>query len=100
MDGGIEGCVLLVCEGIQVAAHLLKAVDDLQGIAPASTLEGDVLAEMRQSLLAGLFVACTGSNLITAVDDRRSRLQMDDPKAILQNGSIVFHCAAKVRKGS
>ena len=52
MDGGVERRVLFVGEGVQLAAKLLQGVDNLQGVTTLRSLEGDVFAEVRQSLLA------------------------------------------------
>ena len=46
VDGGIEGCVLLVGEGIQVASYLFNTIDNMKRIPASRPLEGDVLAEM------------------------------------------------------
>ena len=54
---GIVDRVLFVGKSIQVAAHGLQAVQYLQGVAAVRTLEGDMFAEVGQSLLAWLFVA-------------------------------------------
>ena len=71
VDGGIEGGVLLVGEGVQFAAHLLQGVDNLQGVSAGRSLEGDVFAEVRQSLLARLFMTSTCRYLVAAEDDGR-----------------------------
>ena len=57
--------------GIQVSAHALQGVDNLQGVSALRTLEGYVLAEVCQPLFAGPFASRAGSYLIAAVNHRR-----------------------------
>ena len=77
-DGGIEGGVFLVCEGIEFSTHTLQGIDDLQGMAFLRPFEGHVFAEMRHTLLARLFITGSGSDLIATIDHLRCRWQMND----------------------
>ena len=88
--GGIEHGVLLIGKGIKLAPHALQVVDHLQGTAPRRTLEGHVLTEVRQSLLARQFIARPSRNLITAIDHLRCRRQMDNTQPVFKTISVVF----------
>ena len=66
-DGGVIHRALLVGVGIQVAAHTLQTVENVPGFSAFGALEGDVLAEVSQALLARFLVAGTGIYLIAAV---------------------------------
>ena len=66
-DGGVIHRALLVGVGIQVAAHTLQTVEYVPGFSAFGALEGDVLAEVSQALLARLLVAGTGVYLIAAI---------------------------------
>ena len=66
-DSRVIHRTLLVGVGIQVAAHALQTVENVPRLAALGALEGDVLAEVSQALLARLLVAGTGIYLITAI---------------------------------
>jgi len=90
VDGGVVGGVLLVSKGVQLAAHALQGVDDLQGVAPLRALEGDVFAEVGHSLFAGGLMAGARSYLIATVDHGRWRRQVNDAQAVRQRVGVVF----------
>ena len=90
-DSRIIDRVLLLRKGIQVAAHALQCVQYLQGTAARRSLEGDVLHEMRQSLLPRFLIPCSCSYLITTIHHRRSRRQMNHAQSVRQSISIVLH---------
>ena len=71
LDGTIEDGVLFVREGIQLTANALNGIDNLNGTATLGTLERQMLAEMGQSLLAWLLMACAGFDGDAAVHNLR-----------------------------
>jgi len=77
-DGGIVGGVFLVGKCVEVTADALQTVQDVESMASLSALEGRVLAEVCKPLLAGVFVARAGVDLIAAVDHRSGRRQVDN----------------------
>ena len=81
LDGTVEDGVFLVGEGVQLAAQTFDIVDDAHSGAPLRPLEGEVLAEMGQSLLVGRFVAGAGMYGDAAIDDRGVGRQVDDTQA-------------------
>ena len=89
-DGGIIDCALFVGKGIEFAADTLEGVQDVPCASACGPLEGDVLAEVRQSFLARPFVACAGSDLQSAVDHLRLRGQVDDAKSVGEGVGVVF----------
>ncbi len=66
-NGGVIHRALLVGVSIEVASHALQTVEDVPGLATLGALEGDVLAEVSQSLLARHLVSGASVNLIAAV---------------------------------
>ena len=60
-DGCIEDGILLIRKGIQLATHAFEGIDDLQGMAALSTLEGHVLTEMGQSFFSRQFITRANS---------------------------------------
>ena len=96
MNGGIKRGALLVSKSIQLAAHLLKRVDDLKRAAPLRSFEGDVLAEMSQSLFARLLVTRSRRYLVTAVHDRRCRSKMNDSQPVRQCRCMICHSVSKI----
>ena len=84
VDGGIKRGIFLIGKSVELAAHTLQGVDNLQGVALTGALEGHVLAEVGQSLLAGGLVARAGGNLIAAIHHRRRRRQMNHAEAVGQ----------------
>ena len=90
-DGGIVYRALLVGVGIEVAAHALQAVEDMPSLASLGTLEGNVLAEVGQSLFARQLVAGASVYLIAALHHLAIRRQVDDAESIIECISIVFH---------
>ena len=82
-DGRVINRALLVGVGIQVAAHALQAVENVPRLASLGALEGDVLAEMRQPLLARLLVAGAGVYLVAAIHHLAIRWQMDDAESVV-----------------
>ena len=98
-DGTVVDRVLLVGEGVELAAQTLDVVDDAYGRAPPRALEAEVLAEVGQPLLAGRLVAGAGADGDAAVDHRRLRRQVDHAQPVLERKSIVVHdSACKGRK--
>jgi hypothetical protein len=98
-DGGIENGVLLVGVCIKIAAHPFKTVEYLKGGTATGALETDMLAEMRQSLVARLFVARTYLDTDTAIDNGRIGGKMDDSQAVGECISIIFcHFGCKVNE--
>ena len=65
-------------KGIEVTAHTLQRIQNLQGTAALRSLEGGVFHEMRQTFIARHFMASSRRYLITAIHHRRSRRQVDD----------------------
>ena len=82
-DGGVIHRALLVGVGIQVTAHTLQTVEYVPRLAAFGALEGDVLAEVSQPLLARFLVAGTGVYLIAAVHHLAIRWQMDDAESVV-----------------
>lgn len=95
-NGGIEDRVLLVCESIEIATEFLKTVDDGESVAVGSPLEGDMLAEMSQALLAILLVACASLNLETAINNLRGVGQMYYAQSVGQLRCVIFHVSVNV----
>lgn len=95
-DGGVVARVLLVGICVKTSAHLLQAVEDAPGAATLRSLEGNVLAEVGQALVAAILVARSGAHLIATVDHWRGRWQMYDAKAIAECASIIFHFGCKI----
>ena len=89
-DGSIEGGILLIGEGIELATHTLQGVDDLNGITTGCSFEGHVLAEMGHTYLLSCFIACASSYLIATIHHLRGRRQMDDTKTIIEGICIIF----------
>ena len=94
-DGRIIDRVLLLRKSIQVAAHALQCVEYLHRAPARRSLEGDVLHEMRQSLLPRFLIPCSRSYLITTINHRRGRRQMNHPQSVGQSISIIIHKFAK-----
>ena len=68
-DGCVVDGIFLIGECIEFATQSFYGVDNLQGVATLSALEGHVLTEMRQPFLFPKpFVTGACSYLITAVD--------------------------------
>ena len=65
--GGVVHGLLLVGEGVEVAAHALEAVHDVPCAAVRGALERHVLAEVGHALLAWELVARAGVHGIAAV---------------------------------
>ena len=82
-DGGVIHRSLLVGVGIQVAAHTLQTVEYVPGFSAFGALESDVLAEMRQALLARLLVAGAGVYLVAAIHHLAIRWQVDDAESVV-----------------
>ena len=86
----VEG-VLLVSKGIEVAAHTLQAVDDVERPAALGTLKRHMLAEMSQSLVARSLMARSGSYAKSAVDHGRGRGAVYDAQAVGECAYIIIH---------
>ena len=82
-DGGVIHRSLLVGVGIQVAAHALQTVENVPGFSAFGALEGDVLAEVSQTLLARLLVAGAGIYLVAAIHHLAVRWQVDDAESVV-----------------
>ena len=82
-DGGVIHRALLVGVGIQVAAHTLQTVENVPRFPAFGALEGDVLAEVSQALLARLLVAGAGIYLVAAVHHLAIRWQVDDAESVV-----------------
>ena len=82
-DSGVIHCSLLVGVGIQVAAHTLQTVENMPRFPAFGALEGDVLAEVSQALLARFLVAGTGVYLIAAIHHLAIRWQVDDAESVI-----------------
>ena len=87
----VEHRVLLVGEGVEVAAHPFEAVQDLHGAAARRALERHVLAEVGQALLARQLVARACAHGVAAIHHGRRRSQMDDAQPVAQSMCVVFH---------
>ena len=79
---GIDHHLLLVRVGIQVAAHMLHAVQYVPGSSVGSALEQHVFYKMRHSLPVERFVACAGFDGKSAVSHPGRRWRMDDAQAV------------------
>ena len=90
-DGGIIYRALLVGVGVEVASHALQAVEDMPSLASLGALEGDVLAEVSQSLFARLLVPSASVDLIAAIYHLAVGRQVDDAESIVECICIVFH---------
>ena len=67
--GGMIDRLLLVGEGVEVAAHTLQIAENLHRASSLGALEGHVFAEVRHSLLpSSHFVSRSGCHGIPAVD--------------------------------
>ena len=75
--------MLLVGEGIEVAADAFETVENLQGAAAFGAFERQMLAEMGQPFLAWFLVARTGSNGIAAVDHARLSRKQNDAQSVV-----------------
>ena len=82
-DGGVVARVLLVGICVKTSAHLLQAVEDAPGAAPLRSLEGNVLAEVGQSLFARQLVAGASVYLIAAIHHLAIRWQVDDAESVV-----------------
>jgi len=87
----VEHGVLLVGEGVQVAAHSLEAVEYLQRVAARRALERDMLAEVGQPLLARQLVARAGAQGEAAIHHGRRRGEVDYAQPVAQSMCVVFH---------
>ena len=76
--------LLLVGIGVQVAAHVLHAVQDVPGLPPGGSFENQVLHEVRHALLVLAFVARAGIDGKAAVRDRESLRLVHQPQAVGQ----------------
>ena len=94
-DSGVVGGVLLVGERVEVTADTLQTVQYLESVSPLSALESRVLAEVRETLFAGVFVARSGVDLIAAVDHGSGGGQMYDAQSVGQRKDVIFHFTCK-----
>ena len=90
-NSSIINRVFFHCKGIEITAHTLQGIQNLQGTAALRSLEGGVFHEMRQTFIARHFMASSRRYFITTIDHRRSGRQMDDTKSVRQSKSIVLH---------
>ena len=98
-EGRVHHRLLLVGEGIEVAPHILHAVQYVPRAALRGTLEQHVLHEMGQARLVGLLVASAGIDGIAAVDHRCGRRGVDDAQAVCQCMGVVcflIHLGGKI----
>ncbi len=79
---GVESRVFLIGVSIETAAHFLEAVKDDAGAAPLCSLEGHVLAEVGQSVVARRLIARSGFYLIAAIHDGRVHRHADDAQTV------------------
>ena len=70
-ENRIDESLLLGRIGIQFAANILHAVQDMPGAAFLRPFEKQMLHEMRQAVLFGRFVACPGIDGKAAIRNRR-----------------------------
>ena len=93
-DGAVVDGVLLVREGIELAAQPLDGVDDLRGGTPLRALEGQMLAEMSQSLLLRRLVTGAGMHGDAAVSHLRCAGQVKHPHIWMFNDfGQHLHCS-------
>ena len=81
-DHRVVDGMLLVGEGVEVAADAFETVENLQGAAVFGAFEREMFAEVGQPFLARFLVARAGSNGIAAVDHARPSGQQDDAQSV------------------
>ena len=73
-DCCVKDSVLLVRKGIQLSAHTLQGIDNLQRISTFGPLEGHVFAEVGETILREYLVTSACLYLITTVNHLRETL--------------------------
>ena len=89
-NGSIENGVFLIGESIEIATDTLKTIENLQGGTATGALEGDMLAEMSQSLIANLLVTGTDLHADAAINNGRIGRQMDDSQSVGKCMNVIF----------
>ncbi len=85
--GGINHCIFLGGEGVQLATHGLHTIDNMPRTTAMCTLENGMLHKMRQSALAGckILVTAAGIDRKTAIPhDAAFKVQMDYAQAVVK----------------
>ena len=86
--------LLLIGIGIEVATHILHAVQDVPGTALCRTLEEHMLHEMSETCLVGLLLARTCIDGVATVGYLGGRRCVYDAQTIGQRGGVIglmFH---------
>lgn len=90
--GGVIHRLLLVGEGVEVAAHALQMAQYLHRAAALRALESDMLAEVRHSLLASEFlVACAGAYSVAAIYHGLGGRKVDYAQSVSKSMRIIVH---------
>ena len=89
-NSSIENGVFLIGESIEIATDPLKTIENLQGGTATGALEGDMLAEMSQSLIANLLVTGTDLHADAAINNGRIGRQMDDSQSVGKCMNVIF----------
>ena len=87
-EGTVDHRLFLVGIGVEVAAHVLHAVQDVPRLALAGTLEDEVLHEVRHARLVFALVARAGIHGKAAIGHPRSERLMDDAQPVGQGADV------------
>ena len=104
-EGGVNHRFLLVGVGVEVAAHVLHAVQYVPRLALACAFEQHVLHEVCHAVLVLKLVARAGVDGKAAIGHRRGRGNVDDAQAIGQGeavaggGGVVVYAHKEVLNG-
>ena len=89
-EGRIDHRLLLVGIGVQVAAHVLHAVQDVPRPALLRSLEDEVLHKVGHALLLFAFVARAGIDSKSTISHPRAQGLVDDAQAVGQRMHVIL----------
>ena len=89
-EGGLEAGFFFGSEGVKVAAHIVKATQDVIGLSVFGAFEDGVLHKVGQAVFLGQLVAGASHHHQHQVGDFAFFFLLYDSNAVRKDGFIVF----------
>ena len=89
-EGGLYAGLFLGGEGVEVAAHIVEAAQDMVGLAVLRAFEDGMLHKVGEAVLVGLLITGAGLHHQHKVCYLAWFLFMYQPNAVRQDGFFVF----------
>ena len=89
-ESGLNASLFLGSEGVEVAAHVVEAAQDMVSFAPRGALEDSVFHEMGETVLMRQLITGAGLDHKHEMGDFAFFLLMYDADSVGKDGFIVF----------